>query len=124
VRLAHGETCSALEGTDEWHPPIADLPIPERLEALLSWLHPFCVRLAEANYPEEAWIDVPEEIRGVALYTEYYFSRVMKAVGEARYLRLKTPRAKATYLAKALALPGFAPSYADQKLRGVRITPT
>jgi hypothetical protein len=46
---------------------------------------------------------------------------VCTATAAERFKRLKQPNSKAELLAKTLALPGYAPGYAEQQLRGFSV---
>src|SRR5579864_5833627 len=93
-----------------------EIPTRQDAEERYRWLHPFCLRIAEAKYPEAAWRDVPEELQDQARYAEHHFASITRAMQNVRYTRLKSAEPKARYLAMALTLPEHGPAYAEQKL--------
>jgi len=105
-----------------WTDPLSEVQdASTEPEALCRWIYPICLLMMRKKYPEVALFSPPPELVNQALYAEINFEKVRSAMALKRFARLKSPEARATLLAKALAMPNSSAGYAEQKFRGIEL---
>ncbi len=99
-------------------PPDLLSTVPADPAERCRWVYPICLQMLRFKHLEAALFSPDDSLVDQALYAEANFRAVKAMVAIARFRRVKGQEGRALLLAKALALPSYAPGYAEQQFRG------
>jgi hypothetical protein len=106
-----------IDPIKEWCPPKDPPETPSSTLDRRGWLAPLCVRMIEANWPEDIMENVPSDLESQSCYAELHWERVSDFLSLQRYRRqrIADPKRRAELLSVALADDKHSAAYAIQQ---------